>query len=102
MGLIIPTLDTAAEQVVAAVGASARTRLRAASVDVTDASALASLLSGADVVLNTTGPFYRLGAPVLRTAIEAGATTSPSAPTGSRLSTCLRSTKRRVRATSSR
>jgi saccharopine dehydrogenase-like NADP-dependent oxidoreductase len=71
--LVVADLDlAAAEQVVAAVGASARTRLRAASVDVTDASALASLLSGADVVLNTTGPFYRLGVPVLRAAIEAG------------------------------
>jgi len=71
--LIVADLDlSAAEAVVAQCTASARTRLRAAAVDVTDATALAALLGQADVVLNTTGPFYRLGVAVLRGAIEAG------------------------------
>lgn len=40
-------------------------------LDVEDADALAKVLSGADVVLNTTGPFYRLGVPILHAAIQA-------------------------------
>jgi saccharopine dehydrogenase-like NADP-dependent oxidoreductase len=43
-----------------------------AAVDVENGEALAGALSDADVVLNTVGPFYRLGVPVLRAAIEAG------------------------------
>jgi len=42
-----------------------------AGVDVTDASALEHLLAGADTVLNTVGPFFRFGPPVLRAAIRA-------------------------------
>ena len=42
------------------------------SVDVTDAQALEDRLRGADAVLNTVGPFFRLGPPVLRAAIAAG------------------------------
>lgn len=71
--LIVADLDVAAaEAVVAEQAPSAQTHLRAASVDVTDAASLAGLLGSADVVLNTTGPFYRLGVGVLRGAIEAG------------------------------
>ncbi len=40
-------------------------------VDVTDAQALASVLSNCDVVMNTVGPFFRFGVPVLQAAIEA-------------------------------
>ncbi|NOX52541.1 MAG: hypothetical protein GXP16_18715 [Gammaproteobacteria bacterium] len=40
-------------------------------IDVLDQSALHSLLSDADVVLNTTGPFYKFGVPVLKAAITA-------------------------------
>lgn len=43
-----------------------------AQVDVENSESLASVLSGADAVLNTAGPFYRLGVPALRAAIEAG------------------------------
>ncbi|MCP4224171.1 MAG: saccharopine dehydrogenase [Actinomycetia bacterium] len=69
--LVVADLDlVAAESVVARCAGSAKTRLRAASVDATDPGALASLLGDADVVLNTTGPFYRLGVSVLRGAIE--------------------------------
>ena len=40
-------------------------------VDVTDAPTLERLLSNSDVVLNTVGPFFRFGPPVLRAAIPA-------------------------------
>jgi saccharopine dehydrogenase-like NADP-dependent oxidoreductase len=41
-------------------------------LDVTDGRALAAALEGADVVVNTVGPFFRFGVPVLRAAIAAG------------------------------
>ncbi|MCP4004514.1 MAG: saccharopine dehydrogenase [bacterium] len=56
-----------AERVAAELGPKAR----AISVDVTDAVALTGLLEPADVVLNTVGPFYRFGVPILRAAIAA-------------------------------
>jgi len=46
-------------------------RARAATVDVTDTEALSRLLSEADVVVNTVGPYYRFGVPILRAAIDA-------------------------------
>lgn len=49
----------------------APTPVRAASVDVTDAAGLRAFLAPFDVVLNTTGPFYRFGVPVLEAAIDA-------------------------------
>jgi saccharopine dehydrogenase-like NADP-dependent oxidoreductase len=45
---------------------------RGVRVDVTDAADLARVFDGAGAVLNTVGPFFRLGAPVLRSAIDAG------------------------------
>lgn len=47
-------------------------KVRAAEVDVSDATSLASAMEDVDVVLNTVGPFYRFGVPVLRAAIAAG------------------------------
>jgi saccharopine dehydrogenase-like NADP-dependent oxidoreductase len=44
---------------------------RGVAVDVLDEPALVSLLTGAAAVLNTVGPFFRLGPPVLRAAIKA-------------------------------
>jgi len=41
-------------------------------VDVTDDADLARVMDGVSVVLNTVGPFFRLGPPVLRAAIRAG------------------------------
>lgn len=71
--MVVADRDVAgAEAVVASCAGSTRAHLRATSIDVTDASALESLLRDADVVVNTTGPFYRFGVPVLRAAIEAG------------------------------
>jgi saccharopine dehydrogenase-like NADP-dependent oxidoreductase len=47
-------------------------RARAARIDIQDERALAELLYPADVVLNTVGPYYRFGVPILRAAIAAG------------------------------
>jgi saccharopine dehydrogenase-like NADP-dependent oxidoreductase len=41
-------------------------------IDVTNSKSLAKLLDLGDVVLNTVGPFYQLGVPILKTAIETG------------------------------
>jgi saccharopine dehydrogenase-like NADP-dependent oxidoreductase len=41
-------------------------------IDVEDSSALKSLLSDADIVLTTVGPYYKFGVPILRSAIEVG------------------------------
>ncbi len=41
-------------------------------VDVRDAEALKALVARGDVVLNTVGPFFRFGVPILRAVIEAG------------------------------
>ncbi|PRY08930.1 saccharopine dehydrogenase family protein [Kineococcus rhizosphaerae] len=42
---------------------------RAVELDVTDTPALLRLLEDADVVLNTVGPFFKFGVPILRAAI---------------------------------
>lgn len=69
--LVVADIDiAAAERVVAELTPSSRTRLRAAHVDVTDTAALRGLLEDAQVVLNTTGPFYRLGTAVLQASID--------------------------------
>jgi len=72
--------DFVEELTVADLDAAAATRLaealgtkaRAAALDITDEAALLRLFSGAGAVLNTVGPFFRLGPPVLRAAIRAG------------------------------
>jgi saccharopine dehydrogenase-like NADP-dependent oxidoreductase len=46
-------------------------RTRAVGLDVQDEAALGAQLREADVVLNTVGPFYRFGVPILRAAIAA-------------------------------
>lgn len=67
--LIIADLDgDAAEKLAADLGTPAR----AEQVDVTDSATLGQLLENADVVLNTVGPFYRFGAPILEAAIDSG------------------------------
>ncbi|MCP5058012.1 MAG: saccharopine dehydrogenase [bacterium] len=47
-------------------------KARGVHVDVTDGVALGKLLGDADVVLNTVGPFYRFGVPILEATIDAG------------------------------
>lgn len=44
----------------------------ALALDVSDGAALAAALREVNIVLNTSGPFYRLGRPVLEAAIAAG------------------------------
>ena len=71
--LVVADRDfSAAESIVLECASLSKTRMRAVSVDVTDDRILVPLLSQADVVVNTTGPFFRLGIPVLRATIEAG------------------------------
>ena len=72
--IVVADLDGgAARSVVAELETTAvPARLRAASVDVTDHAALGALLVEADVVLNTTGPFYRMGVPTLQASLDAG------------------------------
>lgn len=48
------------------------TKTSAVQLDIEDASALAELFERVDVVLNTVGPFYRFGLPVLKASIAAG------------------------------
>ncbi|WP_067449766.1 saccharopine dehydrogenase family protein [Actinomadura macra] len=50
--------------------AGSRVTLRARKVDVTDEVELDAMLAGADIVLNTVGPYYRFGPDVLRAAIR--------------------------------
>lgn len=45
---------------------------RGVRVDATDGGALRKLLDDADIVLNTVGPFYRFGVPILEAAIDTG------------------------------
>jgi saccharopine dehydrogenase-like NADP-dependent oxidoreductase len=47
-------------------------KTRSVGVDVLDETALANVLKGADVLLATVGPYYRMGVPILRAAIRAG------------------------------
>lgn len=67
--LVVADLDeTRAREFASQLGPKAR----GASVDVQNARSLARLFEGANAVLNTVGPFFRLGPPVLRAAIGAG------------------------------
>lgn len=71
--IVIADRDLAAAQRLASqLASSAKAKLRAERLDVTDGAALSRTLSGAGAVLNTTGPFYKLGVPILRAAIETG------------------------------
>ncbi len=66
---MVADLDLAAAERLAA---EVRPDARAVRADVTDPEGLEQLLADADVVLNTVGPFFRLGPPVLAAAIRAG------------------------------
>lgn len=68
--IVVADLDEARAARVASewVGEKAKT----AKVDITKRGELERLLEGADVVFNTTGPFYKFGPPVLEAAIAAG------------------------------
>ena len=53
--------------------ASVAPKAHAVAVDATDDASLDAAIAGCDVVLNTVGPFYRFGVPILRAAIRGGA-----------------------------
>ncbi len=52
--------------------AGAPVRVSAAQVDVTDDAALRAALDPVDLIVNTVGPYFRFGLPVLRAAIDTG------------------------------
>ena len=54
------------------VAAQLGSRAIALGLDISDGAVLAAALNGVDIVLNTAGPFYRLGLPVLEASIAAG------------------------------
>ncbi len=56
----------------ARVAQSLGTRATFKRIDATSSKELVELFKQADVVLNTVGPFYRFGVPILEAAIEAG------------------------------
>ncbi|GAB4589920.1 saccharopine dehydrogenase family protein [Nocardia sp. IFM 10818] len=70
--IVIADRDLGAAQRLARELAHSPVPVRALEVDVTADSALRNALSGADLVLNTVGPYYRFGLTVLRAAIETG------------------------------
>jgi saccharopine dehydrogenase-like NADP-dependent oxidoreductase len=72
--IVVADLDGgAAERAVAKFSEGARAgTLEARSVDASDPGALRELFAAADVVLNTSGPFYRLGVGIVEAAIDTG------------------------------
>ena len=65
--LVLADLDLAkAEALAAEVGGTA------AWFDATDPQSIRSVITGADVVVNAVGPFYRFGIPIVRAAVECG------------------------------
>lgn len=70
--IVVADRDLGAARRFAAAAAAAGLSIRARHVDVTDPTVLRDALSDADVVLNTVGPYYRFGLPVLEAAIETG------------------------------
>ena len=67
--VIIADLNVeAAESFAAQLGPKAR----AVAVDVTEPNLLKAILARGDIVLNTVGPFFRFGVPILKAVIEAG------------------------------
>ena len=47
-------------------------KVRAVGLDVNDASAMRRAMQNVDIVINTSGPFYRFGVPILQAAIDEG------------------------------
>ncbi|MGY5876115.1 MAG: saccharopine dehydrogenase NADP-binding domain-containing protein [Candidatus Thorarchaeota archaeon] len=60
---------TAAERLVSDIGDA---KLTAVQLDATDPQAIKSVIEGANVVLNCSGPFYKLGPIILEAVIESG------------------------------
>ncbi len=70
--IVVADLDGAAAHRLCGQLSDAPVRVSAARVDVTDAAALHDAMDAADVVVNTVGPYYRFGVPVLQAAIATG------------------------------
>lgn len=70
--IVVADRDGAAADRLCGQLAEARVPVSAAQIDVTDGPALREALERADLVVNTVGPYYRFGVPVLRAAIAAG------------------------------
>ncbi|WP_031170177.1 saccharopine dehydrogenase family protein [Streptosporangium roseum] len=69
--LVIADRDlAAAERLAARLAGTGTASLVPVAVDATDLVGLRGLFRDADLVVNTTGPFFRLGVPVLRAAID--------------------------------
>lgn len=68
-GLVVADLD---EQRAAAVTATLGPKASARQLDVTDHPALMAAMRDCDLVVNTVGPFFRFGVPILAAAIDAG------------------------------
>lgn len=65
--LVIADLDlTKADALARSLGGTA------ARFDASDPASIRSVITGADVVFNAVGPFYRFGMPIIRAAIECG------------------------------
>ena len=52
--------------------AEMNSRVSAIGLDVNDSEAMSRAMQNADIVINTSGPFYRFGVPILRAAINEG------------------------------
>ena len=52
--------------------AEMNSKVRAVGLDVNDASAMRRAMQNMDIVINTSGPFYRFGGPILQAAINEG------------------------------
>ncbi|WP_054811333.1 saccharopine dehydrogenase family protein [Nocardia arizonensis] len=70
--IVVADRDYSAADALAREMVGAGVPVRARKVDVTDRQGLYAAFDGADVVLNTVGPYYRFGLTVLRAAIETG------------------------------
>jgi lysine 6-dehydrogenase len=70
--IVIADRDRAAAERLCRQLAHASVPVSAVKVDVTDEAELRNALGPADLVVNTVGPYYRFGLPVLRAAIATG------------------------------
>ena len=70
--VVLADLDDQAAAEQARAWPAARASATPLHLDVSDAAELHRALTGSDIVVNCTGPFYRFGPPVLDAAIEAG------------------------------
>jgi lysine 6-dehydrogenase len=68
--IVVADIDQAAAEKVASEAAPASVEPR--TLDVNDHKALVKAMKDADIVASAVGPYYRLGVPVARAAIEAG------------------------------